>query len=131
MPGAAAPSASVAGPHRGSLAPVPGLSWSQSETVRSKPSLWFMPGASLGCRGRVVHRRRAPLASGASPRYRRDFTVPNGIPQRGGDLRQWQVEIVMQDDDRPLLRLEAAEATFELVAVGDRRTRRRRRRRVR
>ena len=27
----------------------------------------------------------------------------------------------MQDDDRPLVRLEAAEATLELVAVGDRR----------
>jgi hypothetical protein len=38
-------------------------------------------------------------------------------PERDGDLRQWQVEIVVKDDQGPRLRLEAAEAAFELVAV--------------
>jgi len=44
-------------------------------------------------------------------RSERDF-------QRDGDLRQGQVEIVVKDDESPRLRLEAAEAAFELVAVG-------------
>ena len=38
-------------------------------------------------------------------------------PERDGDFRQWQVEIVVKDDQCPRLRLEAAEAAFELVAV--------------
>ena len=38
-------------------------------------------------------------------------------PERDGDLRQWQVEIVIKDDQRPRIRLETAEAAFELVAV--------------
>jgi hypothetical protein len=38
--------------------------------------------------------------------------------ERDGDLRQGQVEIVVKDDESPRLRLEAAEATLELVAVG-------------
>ena len=42
-------------------------------------------------------------------------------PERDGDLRQWQVEIVMKDDQSPRLRLQAAEAAFELVAVDHRR----------
>ena len=56
-----------------------------------------------------------------SARWRRDFAVPSGIPSAIGDLRQGQVEVVMKDDERPRLRLEAAEAAFELVAVVDRR----------
>ena len=43
---------------------------------------------------------------------------PERDPKCDGDLRQWQVEIVVKNDERPRLRLEAAEATFELVAVG-------------
>ena len=38
--------------------------------------------------------------------------------ERDGDLRQRQVEIVVKDDESPRLRLQAAEAAFELVAVG-------------
>lgn len=38
--------------------------------------------------------------------------------QREGDLRQRQVEVVVKDDEGPRLRLKAAEAAFELVAVG-------------
>ena len=38
-------------------------------------------------------------------------------PERDGNLRQWQVEIVVKDDQGPRLRLEAAEAALELVAV--------------
>jgi hypothetical protein len=38
--------------------------------------------------------------------------------QRDGDLWQRQVEIVVKDDDGPRLRLEPAEAAFELVTVG-------------
>ena len=44
-------------------------------------------------------------------------------PERDGDLRQRQVEIVVKDDEGPRLRLEPAEAAFELVAIdhdGDR-----------
>jgi succinyl-CoA synthetase beta subunit len=41
-----------------------------------------------------------------------------GDPERVRNLRQRQVEIVVQDDERPRLRLQAVEAAFELVAVG-------------
>jgi hypothetical protein len=49
------------------------------------------------------------------------FRRPERDPQRDGDLRQWQVEIVMKDDEGTRLRLEAAKAASELIAVnGDR-----------
>ena len=38
--------------------------------------------------------------------------------ERECDLRQGQVEIVVKDDEGPRLRLEAAEAAVDLVAVG-------------
>ena len=38
------------------------------------------------------------------------FGGPQGSAARG-DFRQWQVEVVMQDDDGPCLGLEAAEAS--------------------
>ena len=41
----------------------------------------------------------------------------------GQKFGQGQVEVVMQDDDRSLLRSEPAEATLELVAIGERRRR--------
>jgi hypothetical protein len=46
------------------------------------------------------------------------FRRPERDSERDGDLRQGQVEIVVKDDESPRLRLEAAEAAFELVAVG-------------
>ena len=52
-----------------------------------------------------------------SARWRRDFAVPERDPERDGDFRQRQVEIVMKDDEGPRLRLETAEAAVELVAV--------------
>ena len=45
------------------------------------------------------------------------FRRPERDPEHDGDFRQRQVEVVMKDDERPRLRLEAAEAAFELVAV--------------
>ncbi len=41
-------------------------------------------------------------------------------PERDGNLGQWQVEVVVKDDEGPRLRFETAEAAFELVAVGGR-----------
>ena len=70
------------------------------------------PGSSVGVERRS-HLPEPAIQAGLG-RAQRD-------PQRRGDLRQRQVEVVMQDDDRPLLGLEPAEAAFELVAVGDRR----------
>ncbi len=45
------------------------------------------------------------------------FRRPERDAKRDGDLRQWQVEIVVKDDQGPRLRLETAEAALELVAV--------------
>ncbi len=42
-------------------------------------------------------------------------------PEHVGDFGQWKVEVVMKDDQGTSLRLETAEAAFELVAVADRR----------
>ena len=40
-------------------------------------------------------------------------------PEDLGDLRQRQVEVVMKDDKRSLLRIEASKASIELIAVGN------------
>ena len=45
------------------------------------------------------------------------FRRPERDSERESDLRQRQVEIVVKHDEGPRLRLEAAEAAFELVAV--------------
>ena len=42
---------------------------------------------------------------------------PNGDAQGVGDLRQPVPEVVMEHDDRPLLRSETAERALELVPV--------------
>ena len=124
MPGAVAVRVVRRGPHRGSSGTrARHPRGANRRRSRSKPSLGVMRGAPHGCPARVERRRRAPRASPGAPRWRRDFAVPSGIPSVDGDLRQRQVEVVMQDDERPLLGLEAAEAAFELVAVGDRRRR--------
>ena len=43
-----------------------------------------------------------------SARCRRDFAVPSGIPSVVATSGKRQVEIVMQDDERPRIRLEPA-----------------------
>jgi hypothetical protein len=42
---------------------------------------------------------------------------PEREPERRGDLRQWQIGVVMEDDEGSLFRLQASEATFKLVAL--------------
>jgi hypothetical protein len=44
---------------------------------------------------------------------------PERDPEDSGDLRQRQVEIVMEDDERSLLRIEASEASIKLIAVAN------------
>src|SRR5687767_532882 len=39
--------------------------------------------------------------------------------ENSGDLRQGEVEVVLEHEDSPLLRGQAAEAALQLVAVGD------------
>jgi hypothetical protein len=39
--------------------------------------------------------------------------------QHFGDLRQGQVEVVLEDEDRALLRWQTAEPSLQLVAVGN------------
>ena len=46
---------------------------------------------------------------------------PERDPERCGDLRQGQVEIVVHHDERSRIRLETQEAALELVAIRDRR----------
>ena len=46
---------------------------------------------------------------------------PDRDSERGGDFGQWEVEVVMEDDHGPHLRLEPDEAAFELITVSDRR----------
>ena len=74
------------------------------------------PLSDVGARASVSVERRTHLLQAA---VQAGLGRTQGNPERGGDLRQRQVEVVMQDNDRPLLGLEPAEAAFELVAVGD------------
>ena len=48
---------------------------------------------------------------------------PQRDPQRAGNFRQRQVEVVVKDDEGACLRLEAAETALELVTVGHERQR--------
>ena len=63
-----------------------------------------------------VERRSHGLERSVEARFRRS----ERDAEHDGDFRQWQVEIVMKDDEGPRLRLETAEAAVELVAVVDR-----------
>ena len=102
--------------------------WSQSETVRSKPSLPSHAGrlSRVSWPGPCVRRRAHDSHSGGGRDTGGTWLVRIGIRSVGRDRRQRQVEVVMQDDDRPLLGLKTSEAAFELLAVGDLRRRRRR-----
>ena len=118
------PRSSAPGPRRGgpgTRCPASSCEPSRDGAVRSRRRCVMPDGPP-----RISGRGRASASSAARidprARCRRDFAVPSGIPSVAGDLRQWQVEVVMKDDDGPLLRLEPAEAAFELVAVGDRPT---------
>ena len=60
---------------------------------------------------RGPHRLRRPVEARADG--------PGRDAQRVGGFVEGQAEVVVQDEDRPLVGIEAAEATLELVAVGD------------
>ena len=121
MPGAAGSGSSARGPRRGSRArrARPARRASRETSGRSRRRAVMRDGPPRAP-ARVGHRRRAPhawLERSVEARFRRS----ERDAERDGDLRQRQVEVVMQDDERPRLRLEPAEAALELVAVGHRR----------
>src|SRR5690349_9707316 len=68
--------------------------------------------ARVGLEGRA-HQAHGPVQTG----LRRS----QGDPQAGGDRGKREVEVVMEDDHGPHLRIEPEEAAFELVTIGDRR----------
>lgn len=47
---------------------------------------------------------------------------PGGDAEQVGDLDEGQPEVVVQDEDRPLVDRDAPEGALQLVAVGDSRT---------
>jgi hypothetical protein len=42
---------------------------------------------------------------------------PDGNTERGGNLRQWQVEVVVKDDDQTLVGVESLKPPVNLIAV--------------
>ncbi len=95
---------------------------SRERSVRSASSV-FMPDVLPRDLGTV--RASASSAARIRPRARcrRDFAVPSGMPEGRRDGWQWEVEVVVEDDHGPHLRVEPEEAALELVAVGARRRR--------
>ena len=124
MPAAGAPIESDEGPRPGAVTP-----GARRPRGTSRRRLWSKSVAAVhaGRPSRISGPVRSSASSAArisrSPRYRRDLAVPERDPQRRRDFWQRQVEVVMQDDDRSLLRSEPAEAALELVAIGERRRR--------
>ena len=54
----------------------------------------------------------------AVARWRRERTVPGGIPSASAASSSERTEVVVQDEDDPLIRVEAVETALELVTIG-------------
>jgi len=79
-----------------------------------------IPDERLGRVAEVVRARKV------TPAAIRIVEVRGTGPELLGNLRQRQAEVVMEDEDRALLRGDAPEGAFELVALDDRHERVRR-----
>lgn len=55
------------------------------------------------------------LSERGQPAVQSGFRRPERQTERRGDRRQWQVEVVVEDDDDSLIGVEMAETLFDLV----------------